>query len=211
MENQPKKKRIIKPYELILLVIIGFIFIHLGLKSVGINTVNRSEEVNWLDRPSGPEAPISLEDRERDQQVDEVLENIAVQFAEDRRRNRTSSKRDLKKKGLSEDEAKYYKDVQQREATEGMSPSDWVDAVQTSYKTYKTVKNIFDTVDGRQEEKLDTEDMERVLSDAELRNRTFSNLEQTFNIARPQLEAFAQRGSRALSDWATFVDENKQE
>jgi len=212
MSEVPKKKRkTIRPFKLILLVLVGLVLVHFGLKSVGVNTVKRSEEVSWLDRPSGPEAPITSIDEDRDRQVGAVLDDIAVQFAEDKRKNRTSSKRELRKKGLNKDEAEYYQDLQQREAPErGMSPSDWVNTVQTSYKTYKTLRSIFDKVDGRNNEEIDSEEVSNVLSDPELRDITFSNIEKTFNIARPQLEAFARRGGGALNDWATFVDQNKK-
>lgn len=215
MSEIPKKKRkIIRPFEMILLVLSVLLLIHFGLKSLGVDTVKRGEEVSWLDRPSGPEAPITRyddTDAARDRKVDAVLDNIAVQFAEDKRKNRTSSKQELRKKGLDQDEAEYYQDLQQREAEDkGMSPSDWINTVQTSYKTYKTVKSIFDRVDGRNDEEIDSEEVGDILSNPEMRDITFSDLEKTFNIARPQIEAFARRGGGALNDWATFVDQNKK-
>ncbi|MEN0048264.1 MAG: hypothetical protein AAF806_14475 [Bacteroidota bacterium] len=201
----------IRPFEMVLLVLSLLLLLHFGLKSVGVDTVKRSEEVSWLDRSNGPEAPISRIDEDRARNVDAVLDNIAVQFAEDKRKNRTSSKRELRKKGLNSDEAEYYQDLQQRETEDrGMSASDWVNTVQTSYKTYKTVKSIFDRVDGDNGEEIDDGEMNNILSNPELRDITFSDIEKTFNIARPTIEAFARRGGGALNDWATFVDQNKR-
>ena len=111
-----KKRKVIRPFEMVLLVLSILLLIHFGLKSLGVDTVKRSEEVSWLDRSSGPEAPISRTDAYNDRKVDAVLDNIAIQFAEDKRKNRTSSKRELRKKGLNSDEAEYYQDLQQREA-----------------------------------------------------------------------------------------------
>ncbi|MEM8528127.1 MAG: hypothetical protein AAGG68_26020 [Bacteroidota bacterium] len=212
LPNKTGKK--FRPLRMIFLFFVGLFIIHFGLKSVGVDTMKRSEEVSWLDRSNGPEAPISrhdLSDAERDRRVDAVLDNIAVQFAEDKRKNRTSSKRELRKKGLNSDEAEYYQDLQQREADDrGMSASDWVNTVQTSYKTYKTVQSIFDRVDGNKGEEMNNGEMNDILSDPELRDITFSDIEKTFNIARPTIEAFARRGGGALNDWATFVDQNKK-
>jgi len=206
-----KKRRIIRPYEIVLLVLVGFVLLHFSLKSMGVDTVKRSEEVSWLDQPSGPEKFIPpVVDEQRERSVDEVLNNIAVQFAEDKSKNRVTSKRELKEKGLSEDEAQFYKDIQQREGNERRSPADWIGTVQTSYKTYKTVKSIFEKMDGTNDDEVDAEDMNKVLSDPELKDITFAHLERTFQISRPMIEAFANRGSRALSDWATFIDQNKK-
>jgi hypothetical protein len=204
-----RKKKIIRPHELILLILTGFFLLYMGMQALGVSPSSRSEEVTWLDRPTGPEAPITLVNEERDQRVNETLENIAVQFAEDKRRNRTTSKSDLRRKGLSDDEAEYLQDVQERK-DEGKSAGEWVETIKTSYDTYKMVKGIFDQVDGRTDDYVPEAEVDKILSDPELKNRTFSNMERTFNIARPQLEAFAKRGGGALNDWATFVDQNRR-
>lgn len=203
------KRRVIRRHELFLLILSGLFLLYMGLKAVGVNPVDRGEEVSWMDRPNGPEAPMAkVETKEQIAELDATIQNIAVQFAEDERRDRRTSKTDLRRKGLSADEAEYYKDVRQRE-NGGTSATDWVETVQTSYQTYKTVKRIFDSVDGRNDDYVGDEEVENILSDPELRNRTLTNMEKTFQIARPQLEAFAKRGGRALNDWATFVDENQ--
>ncbi|MEM1324694.1 MAG: hypothetical protein AAGI23_02010 [Bacteroidota bacterium] len=206
---ESRKKRIIRPYEVILLALIGGFLLYMGMQTLGVSPTSRSEEVTWLDRPTGPESPITLVNEERDQQVNATIENIAVQFVEDKRRNRRTSKSDLRRKGLSDDEAEYLQDVQERKE-EGRSAGEWVETIKTSYDTYKTVKSIFDRVDGRTDDYVPDTEVDQILSDPELKNRTFSNIERTFNIARPQLEAFAKRGGGALNDWATFVDQNRR-
>ena len=46
MSEFPKKKRkVIRPFEMILLVLSVLLLINFGLKSVGVDTVKRSEEV----------------------------------------------------------------------------------------------------------------------------------------------------------------------
>lgn len=203
------KRRVIRRHEIVLLVLSGLFLLYMGLKTIGVSPVDRGEEVTWLDRPNGPESPmVSVDRAERTPELEATIQNIAVQFAEDERRDKRTSKTDLRRKGLSADEAEYYKDVRQREDG-GKSAADWVETVQTSYETYKMVKGIFDKVDGRSDDYVGDEEVANILNDPELRNRTFSNIEQTFQIARPQIEAFAQRGGRALNDWATFIDENK--
>ncbi len=205
-----KKRRLLRPYEWVLLAFVFLIMVHFGLQALGVNMHGRSSEMTWLDKPNNRQTPFSPSaDRSREKGVDEVLNQIANQFAEGE--SLKSKPQDLQKKGLNKDESEFYRDLQQRKTDSGLSVRDWTNIVKTSYSTYQTVRSIFDMADGSKDDDVSENRIGQILEDVELTNRTFSRMEQDFGVPRAQLEAFAMRGGRALNDWATFIDQNKQD
>lgn len=204
-----ERTRLLRPYEWVLLGITMLLMVHFGLKALGVNMTNKSSEMAWLDQPTGPAKIYSPSvDEAREREVNKTINQIAERFAEGE--SFRAKPQDLQPKGLSTDEAKFYSDLQERKNDNGLSAKDWAKIMKTSYETYRTVRSIFDQVDGSEGEKVDENELSQILSDVELTNRAFSRIERDFGVPRAQLEAFATRGSRALSDWATFVDQNKR-
>lgn len=211
MEGQKQKKRVIKPIEVFFLVIIGLIFVYFGLKSVGVNVVDRSEETAWIDKPRGAEkyTPPRRDD-ELEADVDATLKNIARRFHEDDVQDRRSSRQELRSEGLSDDEARYMQKVQER--TDKGDGTNWLETIRASYNTYKTVRSIFNTLSGRNEaEELDPTAIGRILSNKTIADQIYSNLERNFSIPEEQSRAFANQGKKAMSEWADFVEKNKKE
>ena len=204
-----EKRRLLRPYEWVLLGFALLLMAHFGLQALGVNMTSKGSEMAWLEQPTGPAKIYSPSpDRSRKREVNKTLDQLAVQFAEGK--SFRAKPQDLQPKGLNKDEAKYYSDLRQRKNDNRLSAKDWAEIMKSSYNTYKSVRSIFDQVDGSQDEKVDESELGQILSDIEMTNRVFSRIEQDFGVPRAQLEAFATRGSRALCDWATFVDQNRR-
>lgn len=205
------KKRIVKPIEWIIILLLGLGFVFLLLQRLGVNVVNETEEFSFLDAPSGPEKPMSprAKDDRITSRTDAILMDIATQFAEDADANRGTSKRDLQRKGLSTDEAQYYSDLQQRERPNNLTPTQWLNVVQSSFQTYRQLKSIIDQMDNAEDGVVDNKSFDTVLSDSERRNQLFDQIATAFGISILQLERFASEGGKSLGDWASFVEQNK--
>ncbi|MEM9991102.1 MAG: hypothetical protein AAF738_05020 [Bacteroidota bacterium] len=204
-----ERRKLLRPYEWILLAFVLVLMIHFGLQSLGFNMAGRSSDAKWLAQPNAPSEmrrPSSYQ-RAEERKLDATLEQIAQQFAAGDKYK--AKPRDFQPQGLSQDETKYYRDLQQRQAQKGLSAKDWAIIINTSYATYKTVRTIFDEADGNSGEQVDESELNKILSDTETRSRAFLLIERELGVPAKKLEAFASRGSRALSDWATFVDQNK--
>ncbi len=204
-----KKRRLLRPYEWVLLIFVGIIMVHFGLQALGVPMHGRNSEMTWLDKPSVREKPFSPSpDLTRTRAVNNELDQLADQFAEGD--SFRAKPQDIQPKGLNEDEAEFYRDLQQRKGKSDFSARDWARVVKTSYITYKTVRSIFDLADGSEDHDVSEGKIGQILEDVELTNRAFTRLEQDFGVPRERLEAFAMRGGRALNDWATFIDQNKR-
>lgn len=207
MANERRKKRLIRPYELLLFIIAILLIGYFVLQSLGIDSMKRSEEVAFLDRSNGPSAPIQPDTR-YDNEVDDIVKEMAQRFADSD--DRMATTKSLQRKGLSEEEAKYYKNIRQSRGNGNLSQTDWINIIQGSLKTYNALKSIFDEADGVENEAVDEKTLDFVLSNPSIKATVFSEIEQQFGIPSNMLDAYATRGSRALSDWATFVDQNKR-
>ncbi len=208
MANERKRRKLIRPYELLLLIFALLLIVYFVLQSLGVDSMKRSEEVSFLDRSNGPSEPIRRDSR-YDESTDAVVKELAERFADsDERMTNTKA---LREKGLSEEEAKFYKNVKQSKSDDNLSAAEWVGILQGSLKTYNTLKAIFDEADGVENKEVNEQTIEFVFSNPTIKTTVFNEIEQHFGIPNSTLNAFAARGSRALSDWATFVDQNKQQ
>jgi hypothetical protein len=206
--DNPTNKRVIRPYEWILLIIALLIILYFLLERVGIDNVKRTEQVSWLDNPSGPEAPINRADQRNEnieKKVDGILTDIETQFAEGNKSYNNTTSRGLE--NLTTDEERY---LAQRHDKETMSASDWIRLARKSLNTYRQIKAIFDKADGKTEHQVNEQEVESILSNLELKDIAFAALEKQFNISRSKLDAFEERGSKAVSDWAAFIETNQQ-
>jgi len=203
-------KKVMKPMEWVFLILCVLILVYVGLESVGIHLVDRTEETEWVENPTGPEEYTPpREDEELNANIDATLQNIARRFHEDKVQDRRSSKRELQQEGLSPEAARYMEGVQERaEEREG---TNWLETIRTSYETYQSVRSLFNTLSGQEEEtELPAETVGNLLKNPAVADQIYSSIERNFSIPEEQSRAFAKQGEKALSDWATFVDENKE-
>ncbi len=202
-----KKKRIIQPIEWLMLFAVFLLIAYLVLQGLRNSDANRTEEVTWLDRSNGPSEPTvrrSVSERE----VDATLKDIAQQFADDK--NRRVQVSDLQKRGVSEDEAKFFHNLRQTQGTEQTTEEQWFSMIEKSRATYRQLRMIFAQAKGNNQENVNEETISSILDNSKIKQQVFKNIEQTFGIPVIALEAFATRGSRTLSDWAIFIDQNKK-
>lgn len=206
-QTPQKKKRIIQPIEWLMLFAVFLLIAYLVLQGLRNSDTNRTEEVTWLDRSNGPSEPTvkrSVSERE----VDATLKDIAQQFADDK--NRRVQVSDLQKRGVSEDEAKFFYNLRQTQGTEQTTEEQWFSMIEKSRATYRQLRTIFAQAKGNNQEAVNEETISSILDNSKIKQQVFKNIEQNFGIPVIALEAFATRGSRTLSDWAIFVDQNKR-
>lgn len=210
MSEETKKRRLIKPFELVLLVVVVLVILVLGLKKLGVDLVQHSESLSFLDRPSGPEKPLSPR-RNADQLAKEeaVIEKIAAQFTQDANDKTYTKVGVLEAKGLSADEARFYSDLQQREQDKNLTPTQWLNRVKYSFRTYRQLRSIFDQFDEATDGVVSNTAMRSMLGDMELSQQIFRQIEELFGVPAARLQVFASRGSTSLSDWATFIEQNR--
>jgi cytoskeletal protein RodZ len=201
-----KKKRIIRPIEWLMLLIVLLLISYLLLQGLRNSDTNRTEEVTWLDRSNGLSEP-TVKRSVSDQQVETALKDIAQQFADDK--NRRVQVSDLQKRGVSEDEAKFFHHLRQTQGTEQTTEEQWLNIIAKSRATYQQLRTIFAQAKGNRTETVDEETIASILNNSKIKQQVFKNIEQNFGVPVIALEAFAARGSRKLGDWAVFVDQNK--
>ncbi len=201
-----QKKRIVLPIEWLMLFIVFLLIGYLLLQGLRNSDTNRTEEVTWLDRSNGPSEP-TVKRSVSDQQVEMTLKDIAQQFADDK--NRRVQVSDLQKRGVSEDEAKFFHYLRQTQGTETTTEEQWLSIIEKSRATYQQLRTIFSRVEGSDIATVNEETIEGILNNSNVKQQVFKNIEQNFGIPVIALEAFAARGSKKLSDWAVFVNQNQ--
>lgn len=205
-----KKKKIIGPLELItLLLAIGLIG-YIVLQNGGIGMMEKTEHIEIIDNPRQGETKKRVrkyEYKEDSEDVEAVLRQIANQYAGERINRKTEKK--LEDAGMSKGEVNFLKGVQakKRERPE-MDSVDWLAVFNASRKTYAKVKSVFENA-GIDVEETEDKVTSKIVNDVTA-NVFYSKLEEVFNISEADAKAFAQKGERALSDWARFVEENKE-
>jgi len=197
--------------EWVFLIVCVLILVYVGLESVGIHLVNRSEDTQWIENPQGAEEYVPpREDEEMNANVDATLQNIARRFHDDDVQDRRSTERELQQDGLSREAARYMENVQDRAAQN--EDINWLETIRKSYNTYQNVRSIFNTLSGQEAEtELPPETLGKVLENPAVADQIYSSIERNFAIPEEQSRAFAKEGKKALSDWATFVDKNKEQ
>ncbi|NJK82967.1 MAG: hypothetical protein HC912_03265 [Saprospiraceae bacterium] len=188
-----------------MLIAVFLLIAYLLLQGLRSSDANRTAEVTWLDRSNGPSEP-TVKRSVPDQQVEATLKDIAQQFADDK--NRKVQISDIEKRGVSKDEAKFFHHLRQTQGIEQTTEEQWLSMIEKSSATYQQLKTIFAQTT-KQPSLVNEEMIANVLNNATIKQQVFKNIEQTFGISSIALEAFATRGSRTLSDWAIFIDQNK--
>lgn len=207
-----QKKKIIGPVEWASIIALLGLLVYMGLRYGDGTLVQKTETVELTDNPSqgGDNAPKRYIDRGKEANVDAILRQIADQYGDDY----VVSKNDpiLEDAGMSKSEAKFLETVkkQKKKDVDSKQDVDWFSILRTSHKTYKKVKSALE------DSGIEFDEVEDKVSTAlinEAASRTFySKLERTFGISEERSKSFAEEGSRAVSDWARFVEENmKQE
>lgn len=204
MEDQPRKK-IMGRFEWFSLIVAMGIIGYIVLAKFGIHVVEQTESIEIVDKPSRNKNARNVRQYEgvtkhSDTEVEYMLREVAAQFSNGK--NEVST--DLH--GLSRDELKYLNEVKKKNSSYDSSYStrDWFSILQTSYSTYSKLKSIFN-------EPTNAADIKKEMKDKERANTIYDQLSNVFNISKEEAKSFARKGGESLSDWASFVEENRRD
>jgi len=193
------EKKLITPTEIFFLMVSILIMVYVFMSKNDINITKKTETVEIIENPDSDglrsaekrekaKAKRAAEKRTKDKEVEAMLEH-------------------LKKNKLFEEEptAKFAKES----PPSNEDSNNLFSSLKASHKTYTKVKELF-TPEGA-EPTSTIEDVGALLKNETVRNAVFKRLEDAFEIPEEESEAFAKKGKKALSDWAKFVEENKEQ
>lgn len=203
------KKKIFGPLEIFTVLLVIALLAYMAMKNGGISIMERTETVEILDKPNNENRQPRKYRPTEEEHVDNILRQIADQYAGKPSQTNTQVRKEAIKKEMSPDEMAYLESVKQKEQKKSKQESiDWFTVLSTSHKTYKRVKSVFEKAGidvGQAEANVGAKLVDEVAA------RTFySKMEELFDIPEEEARAFAGKGEKALSDWARFVDEKGQ-
>ena len=211
-----EKKRIISKFEIVLLVIGVGLLAYLGLRSNGIHLVKTTETTELVNNPKAKKKQYQKKKRTvEEERLDHEIENMLRQLD-----SRKGNKRPLQvantpsdKRQMSPDETKFFKEVaKEYKSQEEDREIDWLSVLSASRKTYSKVKDVFrdpNEAPKSEAEEL-VEDVSSLLKNEMVASSIYSKLENMFSIPEDKSREFAEKGKQAVSDWAKFVEENKE-
>ncbi len=213
---KPKRKLMGRFEWLFLILSLGIILV-LFLKSKGIHIVERTEEVEILDKPRSSSTPHSKRvapssKKKESVEVDNMLRHLAEQFSNQQSVNiSTTAQNDQNLQWeISKDEANFYNIIREKNKLNSTleSTKDWLTLLSTSHRTYSKVKSLYDGLVA--DTGLSDSDFKTILQDETSARNFYSEMESMFNISEHDIHEFAQTGKTAISDWAGFVEEKKK-
>ncbi len=204
-----EKRRLLGPIEKLVLVLAVLLIAYVVYKNDDINFVERSESVQIIDKPHAGKAAKTRVYRpeESDARVEAALEQLARQFSGES----TTATSNWEQMGLSEDEGYYYEQVKKRNDwdTSIKRAGDWLTLLRASHKTYSQLQSVFSDVIGKPKEEIAADDVNFLMKNERSAEHVYSRIEQIFNIPKSDIQSFADKGRRAVSDWADFIENNQ--
>lgn len=187
--------KIIKPYEIALFVIAMLMIGYVITNKYGCFLATKSEKMEWTDGSSHDKLKrpkTNSEGTHLERETEETVRELSELFANTSSKTKTEGS--IKRLGLTEDEEKYYKKLRSDYGFEKevKQAQDWFSVLKTAGKTYQTMQDIF------QVEK------------PEKGTDFYLELESQFGIPSALSKEFARQGKQKVSDWALFVEENKE-
>jgi len=205
-----KKKKIFGPIEIFAFLATVGILAYIVLKGGGGSILERTETVEITDNPNfvGSEKKAKEYRADEEESVEMILEQIADQYSNDTPAQ--STQKQLKNAGMSKDELKYLEEVKQKKKVEKKDDSlDWFSILRTSHKTYSNVKSAFEKA-GINVESVEGNVASKLVDEVAARS-FYNKLEEMFDIPSEDARAFAEKGEKAVSDWARFVEEETKQ
>lgn len=192
-----EEKKIIKKYEVVLVIISFLIIAYLLVGKYGCFMVNKSvTDVEWTDGSSHDELKRPEKPKERteiDRETETTVRELARLFANNKGRNDVRTEGGMQRMGLTKDERNYYKNVRENFGfgEEISSAKNWFTVLKAAGSTYKTMQAVFN-----EEQPEDGDDF-------------YNELENRFGVPSSLSREFGKRGKKEVSDWALFVEENQ--
>ena len=205
-----KKKKIFGPIEIFAFLATVGILGYIALKGGGGSILERTETVEITDNPNfvGGEKKAKKSRNEDEESVEMILGQIADQYSSGK--STQSTPKQLEKAGMSKDELEYLEEVKQKKKVEESDDSiDWFSVLRTSHKTYSNVKSAFEKA-GINVESVEGNVASKLANEVAARS-FYNKLEEMFDIPSEDARAFAEKGEKAVSDWARFVEEETKQ
>lgn len=209
--SEPKKK-LIGPLELSVLLATLVLIAYILLKSNGGKVYERAHSTQITDNPTIGKKGKQTRDyspSDNEESVELILQQLSENFTD---KNADIEKEELwEENAVSSDELDFFKDVKKRysEQDEIRNPADWLSILKASHKTYSKLKSVFEEA-GDSKKPVKEDNVSSLLENAIVANMIYSRLEEDFNIPKEEAKAFANKGKKALSEWAKFVEEQSK-
>lgn len=206
---EPKRK-LIGPVELVVLVVALLLIAFILLKSSGGKVYERSETTQLTENSKTGEGRKQTRNYEmqEEERVEVILQQLSENYIDPKNAIPVDEIND--DYTIPDDEMDYFEAVKNKHAEEDntKNPSDWLAILQASHKTYSKIKSVFEEADP-DGKKIKENNVSKVLENELAANIIYSKIEELFNIPEEDARAFAEKGKKAVSDWAEFVDQNQ--
>lgn len=188
-----------------------FILQKLGVKSVYTKEVSTSVDFNSAEYQQREMVKSSAPKDET--AVDNTLQDIAKQFAGEvfsDPREREKAQANIQR--LTEDEKKFYSTVKKEHSMSDQlrDAENWLNILRASRNTYREVQDIFGAAGQGAAPETKTGDLSGLLSDSAASELAFSKLRNVFGIPEAESRKFAAGGNKSVSDWAGWIEKQKE-
>ncbi len=206
------KKKIFGPLEISVFVIAVILLAYIGLKSGGGSIIEKTEQVEITNNPNngGREGPRKKhQSSTENESIEMVLRQIADQYSSGTGTTKGQTKKKLDKIPMTKDEMAFLEEVKEKnkDKIKEDKSTDWFSILRASHKTYTKVRSTFEKAGIDVEA---TDNITSALANEVAAKTVYSKLEELFDIPEQETKAFAKKGEKAISDWARFVEENRQ-
>lgn len=202
------KKRIIGPVEIVAIILVLAILAYILMQNDNFSMLEKTETVEIVDNPNSDtekKRVRSYRAGEENDRVEVILQQLADQFSAGT--EVSNIEKEKISTDLSEDEMDYITEVKKEHEDEAQS-IDWFAVLKASHDTYRKVKSTFS--DAGIEVDLDAGQVSTVLQNEIVAQSFYRRLEETFRIPEADARRFAEKGQKAVSDWAKFVEEQQK-
>lgn len=212
------EKKLINSFEIILSIIALLIVGYMVMQKYDVSITQKTEEVIFTDNPKSEKRyqrkTKSEEQRQREREVEEMLQRLDGRSNNDRSKYNRNSDHTTTNIQRTKDEDRFFKNMTSKyvENADDKKDIDVYAILKSSKDTYVKVRSLFS--DELETPKSDTEilieDVSFILKNKTVANSVYHEIEDLFGIPADKSADFAKKGQQAVSDWATFVEENKR-
>jgi len=204
-QQEPKRGFLSKSEKVLIfggLILAAFVI----LKATGGKVFEKSETVTIIERPGATGKArgerVYVAD-EMDAEVERYLEELASQFSEGRDVETVYRQPEVEEieiaANITADEKEFIKKQESNFSNKINDAKGWLNMLTTSHKTYSKVKSLFQSSGAANNNGVTK------LQDESTAETVYAKLKNNFNISESEAKAFAQTGTKAISDWAEFV------
>lgn len=205
------ERKIFSLKELVIFLVALLVIAYIILKTSGGSVYEREETTQVTQNPSTVGGKTQsrnyvMKDEER---VEVILQQLSEQLSD---KNIADPKEGIDyEEVIPDDEMSYLEKLREKHKSQEKTsnPADWLAILQASHQTYSKIRSIFEESDPSGK-KLRESNITKTLENAAASRLIYSKIEEVFGIPQEDARQFAEKGKKAVSDWAEFVEQNKQ-